>query len=86
MASLGRERPVVPEGWTVLRTKSYLAAQQRLAIALREIEFEKLTAENARQWARNAFTEERRLRDRCTYLYGLAASLGATDDDLKGFS
>ncbi len=78
-------RPMVPEGWTVLRTKSYLAAQQRLAIAVREIEYEKRDAEHSREWARNAFTEERRLRDRCTYLYGLAASLGATAEQLKGW-
>lgn len=69
-------------GFVVLREKSYRQAQerQRVAEALRQMERE--NAEHSRKWAVNCLDEERRLRDRCTYLYGLAARHGATDEEL----
>lgn len=38
----------------------------------------------SQEWAREILTEERRLWDRCTYLYGLAARFGASDEELRG--
>jgi hypothetical protein len=56
--------------------------QRRASYAERRLEFEKEHNESTRQWANKAFDEERRLRDRCVELYGLAARYGATDDEL----
>jgi hypothetical protein len=72
------------DGWKTVREKSYYQAQerQRVAEALRKLEQEH--NEHTRAWANRAFDETRRLSDRCTYLYGLAASLGATPEQLRG--
>lgn len=69
-------------GFVVLREKSYHQAQerQRVAEALRQNEVEH--AESTRAWAHRAFDSQRESWDRTTYLYGLAASLGATDEQL----
>lgn len=71
-------------GYVVLREKSYRQAQerQRVAEALRDME--KRFADGAREWARNCLDEERRLRDRCTFLYGKAQEHGATTAELAG--
>lgn len=77
-------RVVHGDGWKTMREKSYYQAQerQRVAEALRKLEQEH--NEHTRAWANRAFDEVRRLSDRCTYLYGLAASLGATEEQLLG--
>lgn len=72
------------EGFTVLRTKSYRAAQERQRVAVALLRSEQDHNEHTRQWALKAFDEQRRYADRCTYLYGLAASLGATETQLRG--
>lgn len=59
--------------------------QRRTRQAENELEWAKRDMTHTTEWAHNAFAEERRLRDRCTYLYGLAAKHGATDDELRGF-
>ncbi|MBU8819569.1 hypothetical protein KL864_27155 [Mycolicibacterium goodii] len=71
-------------GYVVLREKSYRQAQerQRVAEALRRAAEE--DAERARQWALNCLEAERRLFERCTFLYGAAIAAGATPDDLRG--
>lgn len=71
-------------GYVAIKEKSYRQAQerQRVAEALRRSEAE--AAGHARSWAHEAFEEQRRLADRCTYLYGLAARHGATDEELSG--
>lgn len=71
-------------GYVVLREKSYRAAQRRLAIAQSEVEWEKQEAEHARQWARDCLAAERRLAERCTFLYGAARAAGCTDEELRG--
>lgn len=71
-------------GYVVLRAKSYRAAQERQHIAQALLASEERHNEGTRAWAQQAFDEQRRLSERCTYLYGLAARLGATDDDLRG--
>lgn len=71
-------------GFTVLRTGSYRAAQERQRIAQVRMDdaFDRVRSVEA--WARSLADEARHLRDRCTYLYGLAARHGATDDELAG--
>lgn len=71
-------------GYVCVKAKSYRQAQerQRVAEALRAAEEE--AAEHARAWARGCLTEERQLRDRCTFLYGAARAHGATVDELRG--
>jgi len=71
-------------GFVVLREKSYRQAQerQRVAEALRE------AADSDREahyeWMRReVFPEERRLRDRCMFLYGAARAHGATVEELR---
>lgn len=72
------------DGEVVMLTKP---AHQRLKRdkdrAEQRVKFEEEAAEHARQWARDCLAEERRLSERCTYLYGLAASLGATPEQLN---
>ncbi|MCG7607158.1 hypothetical protein [Mycobacterium sp. CnD-18-1] len=71
------------EGYVVLRRKSYEAAQRRQHAAECYKDAEIRAAESARAWALDCLTEERRLRDRCTFLYGVAKSMGATDEQLR---
>jgi hypothetical protein len=71
-------------GFVVLKEKSYRQAQerQRRAECYRDAEIR--AAESAREWARDCLKEERRLAERCTFLYGVARSHGATEDELRG--
>lgn len=70
------------EGYVVLKAKSYYQAQerQRTERVLREAAEREIASTTA--WAHGVCDSERHLRDRCTYLYGLAASLGASDNQL----
>ena len=71
-------------GYVAVKEKSYRQAQERQRVAEARRASEAEAADHARSWAREAFTEQRRLADRCTYLYGLAARHGATDEELAG--
>lgn len=73
-------------GFVVLREKSYRQAQerQRVAEALR-VAAEEYT-ERIERWARENLVEERRLRDRLTFVYGVAQAHGATTEELRGSS
>lgn len=82
---LGEARTLLESaGFVVLRAKSYRQAQerQRVAEALRGAAIE--DAQSAQAWARNCLAEERRLRERLTFVYGVARAKGATDDELRG--
>lgn len=81
---MGAEKPVVPEGWVVLREKSYRQAQERQRVANALHDAAERRAQEVREWALNCLQEERYLRKRCEYLYGLASSLGATHEQLDG--
>lgn len=72
------------EGYVVLKAKSYRQAQQRHAIHEREVYWAERAANHAREWARDCLGQERRSAERCTYLYVLAASHGATEAELRG--
>lgn len=71
-------------GYVVLKEKSYRAAQERQRVA----ECYKRSAEDERDrafvWARDCLHAERRLSERCTFLYGVASRHGATDEELRG--
>lgn len=71
-------------GYVVVRAKSYRQAQERQRVA----ECQRRAAEEARDsataWARDCLTEERRLRDRITHVYGVARAHGATLVELAG--
>lgn len=73
-------------GWTVIRTKSYRAAQERLRVAEARRVSEEMHAEQTREWAQRAYTEQRALMKRCEFLYGMARSYGATAEELRGES
>jgi hypothetical protein len=70
-------------GYTVIKTKSYKAAQRRQDGAEMLAVWAERDAESARKWARDCLTEERRLRDRCQFLASLAIAHGATLEDLR---
>lgn len=70
------------QGYVVLRAKSYRQAQERQRVAEALLRAEVEHAEGTRRWAHQAFESQREAWDRTTYLYGLAASLGATDEQL----
>ncbi|UVT31508.1 DNA binding protein [Mycobacterium phage Sejanus] len=80
----GYRSRLAANGYVVLREKSYRQAQerQRVAEALRRAAEE--DAERARQWALNCLEVERRLSERCTFLYGAARAAGCTANDLRG--
>jgi queuine/archaeosine tRNA-ribosyltransferase len=70
-------------GYVVLREKSYRQAQerQRVADALREHAEDDVAS--TRRWAESCLDEERCLRDRLTFVYGVARAHGATVEDLR---
>jgi hypothetical protein len=78
-----RER-LATDGWTVLRERSYRAAQQRQAIAESLLIAAKEDVESTRSWALNCLEEERRLRRRLEFVYGVARAHGATVEELSG--
>ena len=69
-------------GYVVLKEKSYHQAQERQRVAECYRDSEVRAAESARTWARNCLDEERRLRDRCTFLYGHARAAGCSVEEL----
>lgn len=70
------------QGYVVLKAKSYRQAQERQRVAEILRQAEERNAERTRDWARDCLEKERTMRDRCEYLYGLAAAHGATRDEL----
>ena len=70
-------------GYVTLREKSYRQAQERQRVAEAQADWAKADVECSRQWARNCLNEERRLRERLTYVWGIAVKFGATLDDLR---
>ncbi len=73
------------DGYVVLRAKSYRWAEDRRHRAQADAYWAKLDKEHAWVWARECRDDERKLADRCTYLYGLAARHGASDEELRGW-
>lgn len=73
-------RELAAEGWTVVRTKSYHLLQERARSAERRLEWEKEHNESTRQWAHEAFNEQRRLRDRLDVVFAAAVELGVDAD------
>lgn len=72
------------EGWVILRAESVRQAAERAALARHRQQWAEDEADHARQWARDSLQAERRLADRCTFLYGAARARGATVEDLAG--
>lgn len=70
-------------GYVVVREKSYRQAQTRQAIHQREVQWANDQMESNRRWVQARVDEERRIVARCSYLYGLASALGATEAQLR---
>lgn len=66
-----------------LKQKSYEHLIRTRDRALREVEFEKREAEHAREWANEAFVEQRRLQNRLVRVVAAAASLGVSIQDIN---
>lgn len=56
--------------------------QRRARDAERMKDYIEAEMESQRRWMTGCFNEERRLRERCTFLYGVAMQHGATRDEL----
>lgn len=56
--------------------------RDRARTAERLEQWEKENADHQLKWFNERISRERMLMDRCTYLYGLAATLGATPEQL----
>lgn len=71
-------------GYVAIREKSHRQAQerQRVAEALRAAAVD--DRESAMAWGRQLATEERRVRDRLVFVYGVARAHGATVTELDG--
>jgi hypothetical protein len=70
-------------GHVVLKAKSHRAAQERQRIAEAYRAHAEDDAESSRQWARDCLAEERFLRERLTFVYGVARAHGATVEELS---
>jgi len=71
-------------GYVVIKVKSYRQAQERQRIAeclMRRAEEE---AAGNRAWAVNCLDDSRSVRDRLTFVYGVARAHGATIEELSG--
>lgn len=71
-------------GYVALKEKSYAAAQRRHAVAEARLIYAEEERDRYDQWAKDCRAEERRLRDRLTFVYGVARAHGATVEDLRG--
>lgn len=78
------KRALAEHGYVVLKGKSYRSAQERQRRAEAHRDWAKRERESALAWARDCLADERRLRDRCTFLYGVARAHGATVEELGG--
>lgn len=71
-------------GYVAIRAKSYQRAQerQRVAAALRRAAEE--DKERMQEWVDGRIEEDIRLRNRLTFVYGVARAHGATAEELAG--
>jgi len=70
-------------GYVAIREKSYRAAQERQRLARCEADWERSRREGVEKWARDCCNEDRRVRDRLTFVYGVARAFGASVEDLR---
>lgn len=75
---------LLADGWVILRAESVRRAQERQRIAEARLDCAERDRANAYVWARDCCAEERRLRERLTFVYGVARAHGATVDELNG--
>ena len=72
------------EGYVVVKAKSYRAAQERQRIAEARMRDALDRVESIDAWAQSVCVEERRVRERLTFVYGVARAHGATVEELSG--
>jgi hypothetical protein len=70
------------DGYKVLSERAHRALLTRVHVAESVAEHADEYRASTETWARGICAEERRLRDRVTYLYGVARAHGATDEEL----
>ena len=71
-------------GYVVLKAASYRRAQERQRIAQVRMEDAFKRCEDIDRWAQEGYAELQRLRDRLTFVYGVARAHGATVEELSG--
>ncbi len=73
-------------GYVVIKEKSHLAARRRQQIAESQREWAERERESSRRWAHDCLDQERHLRERLTFVWGVAKAHGATNEELGGCS
>lgn len=83
--ALGVVKAIEDAGFTILRTKSYRAAQERQRVAEVMREMAEEDKRTQREWMeRDVFPWERHLVNRLNHVAALAKGLGATAEDFVG--
>jgi hypothetical protein len=72
------------EGYVLLKATSYRRAQERQRIAEARMRDAFDRVEHIDQWAQDGYAELQRLRERLTFVYGVARAHGATVEELSG--
>ena len=72
------------EGYVVVKAKSYRNAQERQRIAESRVRDALDRVRSIDAWAQGVCVEERRVRDRLTFVYGVARAHGASVEELSG--
>jgi hypothetical protein len=70
-------------GYVVVKAKSYRAAQERQRIAEARMRDAMDRVEHIDDWAQGLAREGNRLRERVTFVYGVARAHGATVEELS---
>jgi len=65
-----------------ITAKQYENLHARISMLEMQVDFEKRHNAHTTAWAHEAFDEQRRLSERCTFLYGKAIEHGATQREL----
>lgn len=73
---------VKSNGYVVLKEKSYRQAQERQRRAEVMADYEKERRKDVEHWARDSLDEERRTRERLTFVWGIAMKHGATLEEM----
>lgn len=78
------KRVLEANDYVVLKIISYRRAQERQRIAQVRMEDAFKRVEHIDKWAQAGYDELRRLRDRLTFVYGVARAHGASVEELSG--
>lgn len=79
----GLVEKLIAHGWVIQRAETVRRAYDRVSLAEHRVGWAEQDQEHTRQWAITALQEQRRLGERCSFLYGVALAHGATKEELN---